>query len=218
MESMKNLWEKTIKPKIPLFAVSFAIGLAVMGVIWFQASKADKPEPEVKTIVNTQTKEVEKKVNVTTEFVEDHLADIGELATVEAQYMGVITVEDEEGISFINKTGYSMLYTIEAKCGIQFEDIKVEVSDTEVKVTLPEPQVLSRHADGKTLQFFDEKWALFKSNEMNDVSNAVTLAEEDFDQQEEKIAQYLDLAKQRAIVSVHSLLKGVIGDKQLTVL
>ncbi len=217
MGKSKNWWKKAITPKLPLLGVSFFLGLSVMGVIWFNASKSNAPEPETKTVIQTVTKEVEKKVNVTTEFVEEHLADIGELATIEAQYMGIITVEDEEGISFINKTGFSMLYTVEARFGIEFDDIKTMVSEKQVIVTLPEPHVLSRHADGDTLQFFDEKWALFKSNELNDVPAAIKLAEEDFDQQDEKIAQYLDLAKQRAVVSVHSLLEGVIGDKTLTV-
>lgn len=218
MEKLKKLWKKTVKPKIPPLLISFAVGMLVMGMIWINVARSTpQKEPETKTIIKTVEKEVEKKVKVTTEFVEEHLSDIGELATVEAQYMGILQVEDEDGISFINKTGYSMLYTIEAKCGIRFEDIQVNVTEDEVLVTLPEPQVLSRHADGKTLQFFDEKWALFKSNELNDVPDAVAMAEEDFDQQKDKIQQYLELAKQRAITSVHSLLEGIIGDKKLTV-
>ena len=146
------------------------------------------------------------------------MADMGELATIEAQYMGILKAEDDEGVAFINKTGYSMLYTIEARFGIDFDYIKVAVSGEAVTVTLPEPQVLSRHADGSTLQFFDEKWALSKSNGISDVPVAVKLAGEGFDGQDEKTAQYLDLAKQRAIVSVHSLPEGVIGDKRLAVL
>ena len=78
------------------------------------------------------------------------------------------------------------LATIEARFGIDFDDIKVAVSGEAVTVTLPEPQVLSRHADGSTLQFFDEKWALSKSNGISDVPVAVKLAGEGFDGQDER--------------------------------
>ena len=206
-----------MKKLLALLAIVIVFGGSIFAS--YNVGKMDAPAPEVKTVIQTVEKEVEveKKINVSTEFVEDKLSDIGELATLDVQYMGVVKVEDEEGVSFINKVGYSMLYTIEVKIGIQFDDIKVDVTDSEVTVTLPEPEVLSRHADGGTLQFFDKKWALFKSNDVSDVPIAISLAEEDFDKQNEKIDTYLDLAGERAELAVRKLLEGVIGDKKLVI-
>lgn len=188
-------------------------------VIGYRIGKADAPEPEVKVITKTVDREVEveKKVDVTNEFVEEKLTNIGELSTLDVQYMGIIRVEDHEGVSYINKVGYSMLYTVDARIGIQFDDIQVSVSDDAVTVTIPEAEVLSRHVDGTTLQFFDEKWALFKSNELNDVTAAITLAEENFDEQSEQIGSYLKTAKSRAELSVRTLLEGAIGEKELII-
>lgn len=191
--------------------IGACIGLLMMK-FWHDANP---PKPEI--ITQTVEKEVEKKVVVDSEFVEEHLSNIGQLSTLEVQYMGVMEIEDKEGISFINKAGYSMLYTIEAQIGIEFDDINIDVSDTEVTVTVPEAKVLNRHADGTSLQFFDEKWSLFKNNSMNDVPTAVKMAEDNFDEQTDKIDTYTGIAKRQAELMVQSLLTGVIGDKKLVI-
>lgn len=200
-----------------ILGVIFCLLIGLVG--GYHVGKMDAPEPEVKVITKTVDREVEveKKVDVTNEFVEEKLTNIGELSTLDVQYMGIIRVEDHEGVSYINKVGYSMLYTVDARIGIQFDDIQVSVSDDAVTVTIPDAEVLSRHVDGTTLQFFDEKWALFKSNELNDVTAAITLAEENFDEQSEQIESYLKTAKSRAELSVRSLLEGAIGEKELII-
>lgn len=205
--------------KILMICVVILAFLVVGLVVGYKVGKGDAPEPEVKVITKTVDREVEveKKVDVTNEFVEEKLSNIGELATLDVQYMGIIRIEDSEGVSYINKVGYSMLYTVDARIGIQFDDIKVAVSDDAVTVTIPDAEVLSRHADGTTLQFFDEKWALFKSNELNDVPAAIALAEENFDEQSEQIESYLTTAKSRAELAVRSLLEGAIGEKELII-
>lgn len=203
--------------KIFSLVMTVILCLAIGLVFGYRVGKMDAPEPEVKVITKTVDREVERKVNVTNEFVEEKLSNIGELSTLDVQYMGIIRVEDSEGVSYINKVGYSMLYTVDARIGIQFDDIEVTVTDDTVTVTIPDAEVLSRHADGTTLQFFDEKWALFKSNELNDVPDAIALAEENFDSQSEQIESYLKTAKSRAELSVRSLLEGAIGEKELVI-
>lgn len=198
-----------------IILVTLLIGAAAGLLIMKLWNDANPPKPEV--ITKTVEKEVEKKVVVDSEFVEEHLSNIGQLSTLEVQYMGTVTIEDDEGISFINKAGYSMLYTIEAQIGIEFDDIQIDVSDTEVIVTIPEAKVLNRHADGTSLQFFDEKWSLFKNNSMNDVPAAVAIAEAEFDKQTDKIDTYLGIAKRQAELMVQSMLTGVIGDKKLVI-
>lgn len=195
--------------------VAFLVGMIAMSLISWAWNVKNPPKPEV--IVQTIDREVEKKVVVDSQLIEEKLSKIGELSTLEVQYMKKMTVEDEDGIAFINKTGYTMIYTIEARVGIVFDDIKVAVTDTEIIVTLPKATILERHADGKSLEFYDEKWALFKSNTMNDVPTAVALAESDFDNQTDAINTYLRMADERAELSVINLLEGVIGDKKLVI-
>lgn len=227
---MKNLSEyvdeHSVRVKLPVskrelkrlliaVVVALLVGMVVMSLISWAWNVKHPPKPEV--IVQTVDREIEKKTIVDSQFISDKLSDIGELSTLEIQYMKKMTVEDEDGIAFINKTGYAMIYTIEARVGIKFDDIKIAVSDSEVTVTLPKAEVLERHADGKSLEFYDEKWALFKSNTMNDVPTAVALAESDFDEQTDAINTYLEIAQQRAELSVRNLLEGVIGDKRLVI-
>lgn len=207
--------KRELKRLVIAVVLALIVGMITMSLISWSWNVKHPPEPKV--IVQTVDREIEKKVVVDSQFIEEKLADIGELSTLDVQYMKKMTIEDEDGIAFINKTGYSMIYTIKARVGIQFDDIKIAVSDTEVTVTLPKAEILERHADGKSLEFYDEKWALFKSNTMNDVPTAVAMAEADFDDQTDVINTYLEMADQRAELSVRNLLEGVIGDKRLVI-
>lgn len=80
----------------------------------------------------------------------DFLKAIGELATEEYTYTGIYKLSNGQ-IPFITKKGFTMVYTANFKAGVKVKDIKVQVNQDQVTVTLPQSQLLQGTLDGRKL-------------------------------------------------------------------
>ena len=114
----------------------------------------------------------------------------------------------------MNKTSFSMLYEAKVTAGIDVKDIKFDVTDSQVTVKYPKAKILSAHVMEDSLQFFDENFALFKSDEKDALVEAMKLAKKEL----KKKKQYKNLMKE-ADNQTESLLKALytekIGDRKL---
>lgn len=174
------------------------------------------PDREVRTFTNVEAASgnpVEQEVTI--EYISKKLENLSELATAEITYNNLYTVEEGK-IPFITKKGFSMLYTATIKAGIDVSLLKIDVSDDEVKIILPASEIQSVHVDPDSIQFYDEKKAIFNWSEKEDVTTAVSTAESDAEQKADTDG-LLERASKEAEYIVQGILEGSVGDREVVV-
>ncbi len=72
-----------------------------------------------------------------------------------------------------------MIYDAHIKAGIDLSEAQVTVKDKEITVSFPEPEIQDITVDPDSLEFYDEKLALFNWTKKEDTQNAMKKAEED---------------------------------------
>lgn len=65
-----------------------------------------------------------------------------------------------------------MVYTANFKAGVKVKDIKVQVNQDQVTVTLPQSQLLDKKIDPSSIKFYDQSYALFNWNQKEDITKA----------------------------------------------
>lgn len=207
--------------KIKCLAVGIVIGFIAAFALTL-AWKMQNPKPNQKDVeviaaggnIEEPAKPVKKEV--TLEFVNKKLENLGELSTAQMSYTGIYSVV-EGSIPFITQKGFSMVYTATIRAGIDMSLIKVEITSKNVIVRLPEPEIQMIKVDPSTIQFYDEKRALFNRDEKTDVTEAIQIAEKDL-QEKTDLTDLLNLTSERAELLVKNLLMDVIEEKELVVI
>lgn len=152
---------------------------------------------------------------VTNSYVTGKLQNISELSTQQLTYTGVEHVTSGD-IPLINKKEYNMVYTATAKAGISLSDVDVNVSDSQVKLTVPKASLQSVEIDPKSIKFYDQSFTLFAGDEKETLAKALDLAEKDFD----KNADYqslLDEADKQTAAIMKGILDGQVGNREIVV-
>lgn len=149
-----------------------------------------------------------KKQTVDTTYLVSTLEKSSELTSAKLNYTGMTKFEDE-GIPFINKSSFSMIYKATARAGIDVKEItfKDDNLNKTLYITIPKAKVLDVKVDAKSVQFFDTKFALLNVNEKEDGMKALSLAEE---AAKDEVANMgiLEMADEQAEV----LIKGLIQE------
>lgn len=193
-----------------LTAVS-VISAVVLGNL-LHAEKTKNIPTSVVMTEKTETETIIKKFEVTVEYLEKALSDISELSTAELSYTGICTVEEGK-IPFITKKGFSMLYTGSIKAGIDASQIGIEITDSEVVITVPKAEIQSVVIDPDSIQFYDEKKALFNWTELRDSVDGIILAEENIKTQADTDG-ILERADKQAEYIVRGLLETVVKEAE----
>ena len=104
-----------------------------------------------------------------------------------------------------------MIYDAHIKAGIDLSKASVEVNGKKITVTVPRPEVQDIIVDSDSLEFYDEKFALFNWTEKEDTVKAMEYAKKDA---EEKVAQteLLNQASKQAETVIENLLLPVTED------
>ena len=198
---------------VKLFCVGVAIGvvLSVLGFVGYEKF-IEKPEiVEVEVPVEVEA----PKPEITIEYVDKKLENLGELATAEMTYNGLYSIV-EGNIPFITQKGFSMTYEAQVKAGIDVSAIEVEVTDKEVVVTLPAAEIQTSYVNPESIQFYDEKMAVFNWTEKTDVTEAITSAEADVKEKAD-LDGLLERASKQAEYIVKGLLEDAVGDLKVVV-
>lgn len=198
---------------VKLFCVGVAIGV-VFSVLGFVAYEKFFEEPEIVTVEVPVEVEAPEPV-ITMEYVDKKLKNISELSTAEMTYNGLYTIV-EGNIPFITQKGFSMTYEAQVKAGIDASAIKVEVTDEEVLVTLPKAEIQMSYVNPDSIQFYDEKMALFNWTEKTDVTEAISSAEADVAEKAD-LDGLLERASKQAEYIVKGLLEDAVGDLKVVV-
>ena len=187
------------------------ISAVVLGSLLYREKTKNTPVSVVMTD-KTDTETIIKKFEVTVEYLEKALSDISELSTAELSYTGICTVEEGK-IPLITKKGFSMLYTGSIKAGIDASQIGFEITDREVIITIPKAEIQSVKIDPGSIQFYDEKKALFNWTELSDSVDGMILAEENIKTQADTDG-ILERADKQAEYIVRGLLESVVKEAE----
>lgn len=109
-----------------------------------------------------------------------------------------------------------MVYTANFKAGVKVKDIKVQVNQDQVTVTLPQSQLLDKKIDPSSIKFYDQSYALFNWNQKEDI----TKAEQAALKKATGVAKKSDLlarSQKNAKKLIRQLLQGTLDGRKLVI-
>ena len=119
-----------------------------------------------------------KRTSITSEFVEQQISEIAELATLHHHYRKNANYQDAKKLLEyipdwrINKSikEFSLVYQGDVKLGYDLKDIKilVEPATNDIFIYLPEPRILSHSIDFESIQILWEKQGWFNNIRFED--------------------------------------------------
>lgn len=119
-----------------------------------------------------------KRTSITSEFVEQQISEISELATLHHHYRKNANYQDAKKLLEympdwrINKSikEFSLVYEGDVKLGYNLKDIKilVEPNTQSIFIYLPEPKILSHSIDFESIQILWEKQGWFNNIRFED--------------------------------------------------
>ena len=119
-----------------------------------------------------------KQTSITSEFVEQQISEISELATLHHHYRKNANYQDAKKLLEympdwrINKSikEFSLVYQGDVKLGYDLKDIKilVEPNSQNIFIYLPEPKILSHSIDFESIQVLWEKQGWFNNIRFED--------------------------------------------------
>lgn len=196
--------------------VMLAIGISFGIIISFAVSNTHTEKGDEDSAISTAESDSKKVKSISIEYLQKKLENTSKLMTAEMTYQGIYTVQSGE-IPLLTKNGFKMSYEATVTAGIDTSLIMFEVTDDKVTVLLPDSTIQGIHVDPNSIQFFDEKKALFNWSKKIDVTEAITQAEADAKSQADVdgINRKASLNAKRVI---RSLLIDAIGDRELEVI
>jgi hypothetical protein len=164
-------------------------------------------------IIITTTKNA--KPQITSNMVIARLEKASELTTAKMICTGLVKYTDHK-IPILNEEAFSMIYSAQVRAGIDLSQVEVDVTPSKVTITLPEVTIQSIEVNGDSLEFYDQKFAIFKDDSKEDVVNAIKLAKQDIEKKAE-VQQLKDMAKEQTVTLLTNLFTDTIGDRTLDV-
>lgn len=146
---------------------------------------------------------------ISVSYMSAKLEKASELTTAKLNVTGVLEYEDSDGVPFISKEDFTMVYNATITAGIKFDKVKINVDEEKkiIKFSIPSAEIFDAHVDPSSIKYFDEDFALFNLNPKEDANNAQKLAEEDAKEKAPDCG-ILEYANTQA----ETLLKGLLGD------
>ena len=152
----------------------------------------------------------EPKVTVSATSIEERLSKCSSLTTARLDYRGIIKYSEGE-IDFITKKSFSMIYDAHIKAGIDLSQAEVKVSGKEIQVKLPSPKIQDISIDSDSLEFYDEKFALFNWTNKEDTTKAIAYAKEDASAKAGQ-TDILTQAREQAVSVIETLIQTIADD------
>lgn len=153
-----------------------------------------------------------QKADISVSAITARLTQASDLATARLEYRGLIRYEAGE-IRFITQKGFTMIYNAHIKAGIDLSKAKVDVSGETITVTLPKAEIQDIAIDPDSLEFYDEKIALFNPQNKEDTVTALQAAKEDAEKNAAD-SELLTTANEQAQRLIQELLTPVTKDSE----
>ena len=118
------------------------------------------------------TLKTEKVTEITETTLLEQLKGISDLATVEYNYTNMAKFEKNNDLNGwtipLTTTSFILSYDGQITAGIHLEEVKFDVNEMKIKVTVPEAEVLSHQMDEKSVKVFDESNSIFNPIKVSD--------------------------------------------------
>lgn len=134
-----------------------------------------------------------KRTSITSEFVEQQISEISELATLHHHYRKNANYQDAKKLLEympdwrINKSikEFSLVYEGDVKLGYDLKDIKILVDPNtqSIFIYLPEPKILSHSIDFESIQILWEKQGWFNNIRFEDFKQFFILEQKKYEQE-----------------------------------
>ena len=122
--------------------------------------------------------ETQKQATITAEDVEEQISKAADLSTAKLTYKGIVNFTEGQ-IKYITQNSFNMMYTADIVAGVDMTKVTVDVVQPANGVNVPKPTIQSVTIDPDSLEFYDQKWALFNKTANTDVQEALKAAEAD---------------------------------------
>lgn len=151
-----------------------------------------------------------KEEKIDSSFIITKLENSSELITAKLKYTGMGEYTDD-GIGFINRSDFKMVYEATASIGIDVDEIEVNVDNFSdiVWVKVPKAKILSVKVDPNSIKYFDEKFALFNFDSKDDANRANSLVENSA-YEELNDTGIMDMANRQSEVLIKGLIQDII--------
>ncbi len=143
------------------------------------------------------------------------LEDSSELTVEKNYYTGIVRF-NEGSIPLIDKNGFTMKYEAVIDAGFDLENVSIEVNDDSVVVNVPEAKILSVNIDPNSLEFYDNKTSIIKTDRKEATKKALQSAQKDAEAHAQSKG-ILEAANKRAEVIFKGILEGGVGDRSIIV-
>lgn len=152
---------------------------------------------------------------ITNTFISEKLEAVSELTTAKLTYTGLVRYT-EGNIPFLTKKEFNMLYRAGVRAGIDLSQANIDVTDSEVKLTLPKAEIQEISVDADSIQFYDESFALFNGEKREDTVEALKVAEEDV-RENGNMEDLMAEAQEQTEILLTGFLDELIGDRTLVI-
>lgn len=146
-----------------------------------------------------------KTITVSAVSIEERLSKCSDLTTARLDYRGLIRYSEGD-IKYLTQKSFSMIYDATITAGIDLSQAEVTLDGTSIKVVLPQPTIQSIVIDPDSLEFYDEKAALFNWTEKEDTQKAMSYAKEDASAKAEQVDLLTQASEQAESVVTNLLL------------
>lgn len=157
----------------------------------------------------------ESEPEITNSFISDKLEAASELTSAKLTYNGLVRYS-EGSIPFITKKEFSMIYRAEVKAGIDLSKVESEITDAQVKITVPRIEILDISIDESSIQFYDERFALLNWEKKEDLLETIQEAKADVEAKGD-MDGLKDNAKNQIEILLVGLFEDCIGERELVI-
>ena len=197
-ENKKQKSKHNLKKIVVLLAGILVVVALIFAAFQFKNFKQSKKHNSIATYIEGETKEAEV---VFTEAELKDVIEISELYTANYTYNSIVKVYDDNS----ETVHYNVAYEGNVKAGIDFQDISIQIDDTNKKivVTLPDVKIYDTTVNAGTLEyiFTDQKY-----NTEDVAQEAYKLCCEDLKEKTERETALYTAAKENAKTAVEALI------------
>lgn len=167
---------------IIIFGIIAMVCLVTVGILINMLIKANREIP---------------KENFDSVAISEKISKISELAVQRLEYRDIVKYTDGN-IPFLTQKGCNMVYSGYAKIGIDLKKAEIKVSEKSIDIALPEAEILEVVIDEHSLEFYDEKFALFNWQDRVDTVQLIKFAKNNINEKAKKSDSFLNAKAETA--------------------
>lgn len=157
----------------------------------------------------------DREPEITSRFIANKLEEASELTSARMIYNGLVRYSDGE-IPFLTQKAFTMTYRAEVRAGIDLSKVEPSVTKKKVTIQVPEAEILDINVDPDSIQYYDEKFALFNGEKREDAIEAIKSARQDVLENGD-VEELKNAAQEQVKVLLLGLFKDSIGDRELEI-